>query len=152
MGSRGLVIATHFSKNDLKILQQRVETQNWEAEGELYGKVKVLHDSEALVRVHPEVTYADAVVSIGMLAYLQDVRNVLAEVRRVLPDSGRICFVEYTDYFHLIPNPEWLSSNERIERMFREAGFSVRVLRKRGLLWNYAFINGIKFRQDVAFA
>jgi len=150
-GPNGTVYATDFSKNDLKITKKRVETKSWESEGRIYGRISILHDFEHMSRLHPEITYADAAVSVGVLGYLQDVKKVLKEVRDILPAEGKICFVEYGDFFHMIPNVEWLSKNSIIENVFRDCGFSVQVIRKKGLFWNYIFIYGMKYGEDVAY-
>ena len=69
----------------------------------------------------------------------------------ILPKHGKICMVEYVDYFFVIPNVKLLSNNSDIEKIFREAGFSVHVKRKRMLLWSYVIIYGIKSREDILY-
>jgi APA family basic amino acid/polyamine antiporter/amino acid efflux transporter len=151
VGPRGLVYATHFSKNNLKIAGRRFRVSQWESGEREFSRVKLIHDSEHMNRVHPDVGYADAVVSVGMLGYLQDTKKVLREMHKLLAPDGRICFVEYGDFFHIIPNVEWLAHNKTIEQLFRDAGFSVRVTRKKGLFWNYIFIYGAKLGMDAPF-
>lgn len=151
VGPSGLVYATHFSKNDLRIVKKRYELKEWLSEERELGRLKLVHDEEHFNRLNPDIKYADSVVSIGMLSYLQNPRRILEQIYRIMPVGGRICLVEYSDYFHIIPNVEWLSNEAKIERMFRDIGFSVRVMKKKGLLWNHMFIYGIKFSKDVAF-
>jgi ubiquinone/menaquinone biosynthesis C-methylase UbiE len=151
IGPKGKIYATHFSKNYIKITKKRVERAEWESEGLVYGKATIIHDPNHFRRVHPDIVYADAVVSVGMLGYIHDMKKVLKELRAILPVGGRICFVEYSDFFHLLPNVEWLGSNKMIEQMFREAGFSVKVVREKSILWNRIFLYGIKFTKDVPF-
>lgn len=149
VGPDGAVYATDLSLNNLKIAKRRVEQEMWRSHALIYGTVHVLHDEKHMERVHPHVTYADSIVSFGMLSYLQDVEKVLKQMYHLLPETGRICFVEYVDYFKLLPNPEWLEDNAAIERIFRSAGFSIRVVRKKSLLWNYAFLYGLKLKDAV---
>jgi len=151
VGPRGTVFATDLSINNLKIAKKRLERQVWQSHKLIHGKVYVIHDSQHTVRVHPQITRADAIISFGMLSYLQDVDSILADMYKLIPDGGKICFVDYVDFFKVLPNPEWLSSNAEIERIFRKAGFSVRVQRKRGMfgLWKYVFLYGIKLQYDV---
>ncbi|MBN2454670.1 amino acid permease [Candidatus Woesearchaeota archaeon] len=151
IGPRGSLYATHFSKNYIRIAKKRVERAKWETEGLVYGKAFVIHDPEHFNRVHPDVEYADVVVSVGMLGYIHDFEKVLKELWAIMPVGGKICFVEYSDFFHLIPNVEWLSSDRMIEKIFRDAGFSVKVVREKSLLWNRIFLYGIKFTKDIAF-
>ena len=116
-----------------------------------HGHVFVIHDEHQVNRVHPDVPHVDAIVSIGMMGYLQDVKKVLREMRDLMPYNGKIVFVDYADFFKMIPNVAWLSKDETIEKLFREAGFSVYVTRKKGLFWNYIYVHGIKFRKDIPY-
>ena len=151
VGPGGVVYATHFSKNSIKIARKRVEVKKWETDVWKYGAFNIIHDPGQMSRVHPDVSRVDAVVSIGILSYVQDIRKVLRELYAILPLGGKICFVERTDFFHLIPNVEWLTKDDAIERLFRDAGFSVKLQRKRGLLWNTLYVYGIKFSGDTPF-
>ena len=151
VGPNGIVYATSFSKNHLKITKRRIEQQNWLSDKRIFGEVKLIHDLEHTTRVHPDVEEVDAAVSVGMIGYVQDIEKVLKEVNNIMPYGGKICFVDYGDYFHVIPNVDWLAKNEDIERVFRNCGFSVQVRRKKGLFWNHIFIYGIKSEKDVPF-
>jgi len=151
VGVNGVVYAVDLSINDLRITRKRIDRLVWASHERIHGKVRIIHDIDQIHRVHPSIPYADAVVSIGMLSYIQDIKRVLSELHSIMPNEGKICFVEYGDFFKVIPNVEWLSKNETIERIFREAGFSVRVLRKKGLFWNYIFVYGMKFTKDIPF-
>jgi len=151
VGPGGRVFALDSSRNDLKITARRVDMKLWESTSLDMGKVHTLHDEELVSRIHPAVPYADMVVSVGMLAYIQDIKKVLKEINVIMPNGGKICFVEFVDFFRIIPNVEWLGKNQIIEKIFRDCGFSVQVLRKKGLFWNYAFVYGIKSRKDVAY-
>ncbi|HLC49837.1 MAG TPA: hypothetical protein VJI97_00230, partial [Candidatus Nanoarchaeia archaeon] len=90
--------------------------------------------------------------SIGMMGYLQDISKVLKEMRSLLPYGGKIVFVDYADFFKVIPNSAWLSDDKAIEKVFRDAGFSVFVARKKGLFWNYVYVYGIKFHESIPYA
>lgn len=151
VGPSGLIYATHFSKNDLRIVKKRYELKDWLSEERELGQLKLVHDEAHFHRLNPAIKYADSVISVGMLSYLQNPENILRQIYQIMPVGGRICLVEYSDYFHIIPNPEWLSKEAKIERLFREIGFSVRVMKKKGLLWNHMFIYGVKFSRDIAF-
>ena len=140
----GRIYATDLSKKDLIITRNRMKKRGHE-------HVIIIHDEHQINRVHPDVPHVDAVVSIGMMGYLQDVKKVLGEMRELLPYGGKIVFVDYADFFKVIPNVAWLSKDSTIEKIFREAGFSVFVSRKKGMFWNYVFVYGIKFHQDIPY-
>lgn len=151
VGPEGIVYATSFSRNHLKITRRRIEQQNWDSTKRIYGDVKLIHDLEHTTRVHPDISYVDSAVSVGMMGYIQDIEKVLKEVNSIMPPGGKICFMDYGDFFHIIPNVDWLAKNENIERVFRKCGFSVQVKRKKGIFWNYIFIYGIKSDIDVPY-
>ncbi len=151
VGPSGTVYATHFAKNNVKITRKRVEVKRWETERWIYGNAKVIHDPEQMKRVHPDIGYADSVVSIGILGYVQDLKKVLKEMYAIMPVGGKICFVEHSDFFHLLPNVEWLSSDRYIERLFSEAGFSVNVKRETGFFWNTIYVYGTKLTRGTLY-
>ncbi len=140
----GRVYATDLSRRDLLITKKRLMKKG-------HSHVIVIHDEHQVNRVHPSIPHVDAIVSIGMMGYLQDVKKVLREMRDLLPYGGKIVFVDYADFFKVIPNVAWLSNDRVIEKMFRDAGFSVFVTRKKGLFWNYVYVYGIKFHEDIPY-
>jgi len=140
----GKVYATDLSKKDLIITHNRMKKMGHE-------HVIIIHDEHQVNRIHPDIPHVDAIVSIGMMGYMQDVKKILKEMWELMPYNGRIVFVDYADFFKVIPNVAWLSNDETIEKLFREAGFSVYVSRKKGLFWNYVFVYGIKFQKDIPY-
>ncbi|NOZ81474.1 MAG: amino acid permease [DPANN group archaeon] len=151
VGPEGKVFAADMSKNRLKITQKRYNRALWDSYERKHGRMIPIYDEELVLRVHSSISRADLVVSIGMLSYVQDIHKILREMNSILPNGGKIIFIEYGDYFKIVPNPEWLENNSIIERIFRESGFSVQVERKKGLFWNYIYVYGIKSENDVAF-
>ncbi|HJN56841.1 MAG TPA: amino acid permease [Candidatus Woesearchaeota archaeon] len=141
---RGIIYATDISRKEVKITHNRLKKKGHE-------HVIVIPDEHQMNRVHPDIPKVDAIVSMGMMGYLQDVKKVLKEMWELLPYGGKIVFVDYADFFRIIPNVEWLSKDEVIEKVFRKSGFSVYVTRKKGLFWNYIYVHGIKFRKDVPY-
>ncbi len=150
VGPYGTLYATDISVRDLEITQQRIQRHLRRSKG-LLARVQTLHDEHHFERIHPAIPYADVVVSVGMLSYIQDVDKVLSDIYDILPYGGRITLLEFGDFFRLIPNVEWLSSNDVIMRRFKKVGFLVRVDRKRGLFWNYIFVYGMKSREEVPY-
>lgn len=144
VGPTGRVYATDLSKRDLMITKKRLIKGG-------HRHVVVIHDEHQVNRVHPSVPHVNAIVSVGMMGYLQDVKKVLREMRDLLPYGGKIVFLDYADFFKMIPNVAWLSNDSTIEKIFREAGFSVFVTRKKGLFWNYVYVYGIKFQENIPY-
>ena len=140
----GKVYATDFSKKDLIITRNRMKKRG-------HHHVIVIHDEHQVNRIHPNIPSVDTIVSVGMMGYMQDVKKILREMRELMPYGGKIVFVDYADFFKMIPNVAWLSKDSTIEKLFREAGFSVFVTRKKGLFWNYIYVHGIKFRKDIPY-
>lgn len=147
VGRNGKVFATDLSLKDLMITENRIKKLVLN-KNEI-GRVYIMHDTNHTKRVHPEIKYADVAVSVGTISYADDIHKILRDMYSILPLYGKICFVEYADFFGVIPNVEWLSSNGKIYHLFKEEGFSVRVIRKRRLFWNYVYIYGYKTGDDV---
>ena len=144
VGPKGKIYATDLSKKNIDILSKRLEKRH-------YTNVEVIHDEHQVNRIHPSIKNVDVVFSVGMLSYMQDIHKVLREINRVLPRHGKICMVEYVDYFWILPNVKWLSDNEEIRKIFKESGFSVHVVRRRRWFWSYLIIYGIKSDDDVPY-
>ncbi|MCF7860862.1 amino acid permease [Candidatus Woesearchaeota archaeon] len=149
VGTQGKVIATDLSKIGLHITQRRIERALMKAKEAIHGRVHIMHDDQHTSRVHPDIKSVDAIVSVGTISYVQDIKKVLSEMYDILPDEGKIIIVEYADYLRFVPNIEWMEKNETIQDLFMESGFSIRVIRKEGLFWNYVYIYGIKYTEDV---
>lgn len=137
VGPKGKVTATDMSKRNLRILGRRLKRRG-------YAHVTTIHDPHQVNRVHPDVSNADLVFSVGQLGYIQDLQKVLKDLYKILPENGKLCFVEYIDYFRFFPNPKWLDNPDTLKELFKEAGFSVQVVKLRGIFWNYLFIYGEK--------
>jgi ubiquinone/menaquinone biosynthesis C-methylase UbiE len=144
VGPQGKIYATDVSRKSLEILQKRLFKRN-------FNNVEIIHDEHQINRIHPSIKNVDMVFSVGMLGYIQDIKKVLRDIYKILPRHGKICMVEYVDYFWIIPNVKWLSNNADIEKIFRAAGFSVHVMRKRRFFWSYVIIYGIKSDEDMPY-
>jgi basic amino acid/polyamine antiporter, APA family len=141
----GKVFATDLSKKEIDITKKRMLKHG-------HFHVISLHDEHQINRVHPYIPHVDAIVSVGMLGYLQDTKKVLTEMKHLLPNGGRVVFVDYADFFGIIPNVEWLSNDANISKAFKDAGFSVFVRREKGLFWNYVYVYGIKYYENIPYA
>ncbi|MBW2990800.1 amino acid permease, partial [Candidatus Woesearchaeota archaeon] len=142
VGAKGKVYATDLSKKNIKLLTNRLLKKG-------ISHVTVIHDEHQVNRVHPSIQSVDIIFSVGMMSYMQDFKKILKEMNRILPDGGRVCFVEYVNFFRILPDAEWVSDIERLKKIFRESGFSVKIEKKHGFLWNYLFVYGIKSERDV---
>jgi basic amino acid/polyamine antiporter, APA family len=141
-GPKGLIYATELSGGNAKLIRKRLDKRG-------IKNVVVIHDEHHSSRIHPDVKMVDAAYSVGVLSYIQDPKKFLKELSRRLPENGSICLVEYVNYFHFIPDKEWLSNHAELKKMFRDAGFSVKIHTRKGVVWNYLFIYGIKTQYDV---
>jgi len=144
VGPEGMVYATDLSAKSVKIAERRTNRIG-------LNNVKFIHDIHQVNRVHHEIPQVDYIVSVGMLGYIQDINKVLWEMHRILPEGGRIFFVDYIDLFKIIPNVSWLSHHDHLKALFRAAGYSVKVEKVKGFMWNYLFVYGIKTSEKVPF-
>jgi amino acid transporter len=144
VGVDGRIYAVDLSKKNTKILQRRVDNKN-------HQHVEVIYDEHQVSRIHPNVLAVDMVFSVGNLGYIQNVKQILNTLNRIMPENGKICFVEYIDYFGIMPNIAWLNDYKEIRKVFREAGFAIQIKKEKGLFWNYLFIYGLKTKHNVPF-
>ena len=137
VGKKGNVHATDESKHALAILKKRIEKKE-------HKHVNLFLDEPNTI--HPDVPNIDAVVSAGMIGYVQKQEKVLKQLNKRMKMGARIVFMDYDKFFEVIPNIEWLSNDKEIKKIFRHCGFEVEIKRKRGIAWQYIFIYGIKVR------
>jgi APA family basic amino acid/polyamine antiporter len=140
VGRDGKIWATDISKREVNIAQSRATKKG-------HNHVVILHDEQHAYRVHPDIPKAEVVVSVGMLGYMQDKENILKQMNKRLKKGSKICFVDYDKFFDIIPNADWLGSDDQIRKLFNKCGFKVSVIRKQGFAWKYIFIFGIKIKE-----
>lgn len=87
---------------------------------------------------------ADAIISTGILSYLQKPQLVLSHLSKRCRSGARIVFIEYDNFFYFIPNTPWLEDDHYIKTIFTKAGFKITIERKQSLFWQYIFIVGEK--------
>ena len=150
VGPAGKVYVVHFSKKHLSIIKEHAERAEWETERTMFGQLIPIQDAQYYKRIHPAIQEVDGMVSIGMLGYIQDMESMLENLKKVVPIGGRIVFAEYSNFFHLLPEVEWLGNQKKIEKLFRKHGFSVRIQKKHRILWNSIYLYGIRYSEDVA--
>ena len=142
VGPYGKVSAIDFSQSDLALLQKRVSKKKIE-------NIEIIHDEFMSSRLHPAVKGADIVFSVGAMDHIQDMKKLLKDIAYGMNDQGKICIVEYTNFFWFLPNSGWMADLEGLKQICRDAGFSVRIVKWRGFLWNYTCIYGIKSKEDI---
>lgn len=143
IGKNGKLFVVDLSKKNIAILDKRLLKKK-------HKNVVTIHDEHFISRVHPDIPKVDVIYSVGNFSYVQDVHTVLNDMNKLLPDYGKICLVEYIDFFGgIIPNQAWLDDLDGIKELFKQAGFSVRVHKKRALFWKYLYIYGLKADHDV---
>ena len=140
VGKNGKIYATDISERNINIAKKRLKKKN-------HNHVIAIYDKHHAIRVHPDVPMVDIIVGIAALGYVQKIRDVLHHMNKRLPIKGKICFVEYDKFFGIIPTVEWLSNDTKIKYFFREAGFSVDVVRKKSLFWENIYIFGKKYKE-----
>jgi basic amino acid/polyamine antiporter, APA family len=135
VGSNGKIFATDLSLKKVNVAAKR-NTNN-------------LHVS---VHHHPHLddfklqlpTKVDGVLSVGQLSYMQNPAKILGNLSKHVKKGGEIVFLDFDKFFYFIPNVKWIENDEQLKGIFSQAGFSVEVERKRGLLWEYIIIYGVK--------
>lgn len=142
VGPQGSVTAVDFSTAGIRLIQQRIKKEG------LY-QITPIHDEFMVSRVHPNVPQVDVIFSVGSLDHVQNLEQVFQDMADLLPDQGRICLVEYCDFFGILPNAGWVKDLSRIQEACKKAGFAVRVEKWKAFAWNYVVIYGIKTQEDI---
>lgn len=136
------VTAIDMSENDIEIAKHRAESHNLK-------NIDFIYDTHMTTRIIPNIGLFDRVYSVGMISYFQDLKRMAKHVESVLKDGGKICFVEYVDFFRILPNPAHIKNLKKLKRIFEDQGISVEITKKKGLLWNYLIIYGVKTKEPV---
>lgn len=139
VGPKGRIYATDLSKRVVSIARKRVERRG-------HRHVKTLYDEQHHKRVHPEVPSVHTVVSVGALGYLKEPEHALKDINKRLKTGSKVCFVDYDKFFDIIPAVDWLEHDDMIRKVFKDAGFDVKVERKQGFAWKYIYVYGKKVR------
>ncbi len=115
--------------------------------------VRCIYDEHLTARVHPDVKEVNEIFSFGILSNLYNEEIYLKDLAALLPEHGRIHIFDYVDMYKIIPNKELLSGDmKELKKLFRDAGFAIKIRKEKGILWNYLIIDGIKTRErDVIF-
>ena len=135
---KGKVYAIDTSLNKLRITQKRMDFWG-------HKHVKLFHHKIEKT-IHPKIPNVDVVFSVGIIGYLQYIKDVLKDVNKRLKKGSKVVFLDYDRFFYVIPNAPWLRRDSTIKRIFNSAGFDVNIDRKRGFFWQYIFIYGRKVR------
>jgi ubiquinone/menaquinone biosynthesis C-methylase UbiE len=131
---RGRVHAVGFTKGNVRIARRRLRR---------YPHVNVEHHP-VFHDVNVDVRHVDVLLSTGALSVMKRQEIVLKKLAQRVKKGGRVVFVDFEKYFHLIPNIPWYKSDEHLIRLFDRAGFRVRVERRKGLLASHIFVHGVR--------
>ncbi|MCW4027383.1 MAG: amino acid permease, partial [Candidatus Bathyarchaeota archaeon] len=135
---KGTVYATVISPHEQIVIEKRLKKKK-------HTHVKILPIK--LNDLHPKIPKIDIVISAGTIGYVSEEETLLKQINRKMPKGGRIVMLDYDKFFDVIPNIDWLSDNDKIEKIFNKAGFRVEVVRKQGFAWQYIYIFGKKVRK-----
>ena len=133
----GKLFITHVSRDHLDASKNMAENRG------LQNIVYYL-ENEQRHKIHPKLKNFDAIVSIGVLGYMQDPHKVLGELSKRTNKSGKIYFVDYTNVLKIMPDQEWMKDGDQIKKLFKKAGFNVHVAKERGFFWDTLHIYGKK--------
>jgi len=75
---------------------------------------------------------------------MQNPKKILTSLAKKVNHKAEIIFVDFDKFFYIVPNVAWITDDKKLVAMFKEAGFNVKVEKKRGLLWTYIIISGKK--------
>ncbi len=135
----GKVYGTSITPHEHAIVERRLKKEG-------HNHVKLFQVEQS--KIHPGIPKVDVVVSAGMIGYISEELAFLKSLNKKILKGSRIVFMDYDKFFDVLPNIDWLEDDKKIISVFEEAGFSVKVVRKQGLAWQYIYIFGVK-KKDV---
>ena len=135
VGNKGHVVAIDTSKHNVATTK----------EATIHLKqVHTIHDqtlNDFKIKLPSKAHYF---ISIGMLSYMQNPKLIIHKITNQLHKGANIHIIDYDKFFGFIPNVEWIESEKVLKEIFASAGIKINVTRKRGLLWTYIIIDGVK--------
>ena len=137
VGKNGKIFSTDISEKVITIVMKRAARKN------IKNVKAYLSDPE---KINKNIPVVDAALSMGGASIVQDEIEFLKHLNKRLKKNGRVVFVEYDKFFHIIPNANWLSDDKHINNCFSKSGFEVKIIRKKGIFWTYIFIIGNKVK------
>lgn len=136
----GKIYGIDFAKRELDLARRHQKQRNIKnlcyIEADLYN----LHEKKKLDKT---LKHLDAVVGIGVLAYLPDPIKILADMRKRLQRDGRFYFIDYDFPTHLFDKP-WIEDDKKIKKVFGAAGFDVKIWRQKKFFCQFVHMYGIK--------
>ncbi|MBT3297294.1 amino acid permease [archaeon] len=134
----GKIYAFDFAKHNVNLVSKNMKKNN-------HNHVSVFHH-EYLdhFKTKNKFPKCDILISTGTFSYVQNPEKVVKHLSNNLRKGARIVIMDYDNFFHLMPNVEWISDHKRLNQMFTQAGFKIEIIRKRSLLWTHIFIVGEK--------
>ena len=140
----GAVYATDLVEKSVNNVLKKAEKQG-------FKHLFAIYDPHQINRVHHAIPLVDVVISSHMLSHVQDLRKVIKEMYRRLPEGGRICFKDIRDILGVMPNVGWVSDPEKVVSILKEEGFIANSKIIKGIFWNNLYIYGIKTQENVPF-
>jgi len=137
IGEKGKLYVTHLSKDHLDATRDLADEKGAK-------NIKYYLESEQRHKLHEDLKSFDAVVSIGVLGYIEDPHKVIKEIGKRVKKGAKIYFIDYTNVLHIMPEQKWMKEPKRVKEIFQKAGFKVHVGKERGKLWDVLHIYGEK--------
>ncbi len=86
----------------------------------------------------------DLLISAAALSYMQKPQTVLKHLAGHVKKGGKIAFLDYDKFFFVLPNVYWIQDHTYLQKIFKNAGMEVEIIKKRNLLWESVYIVGVK--------
>jgi amino acid transporter len=137
IGENGKLCVTHTSKEHIDATKDLADKHK-------LGNMVYYIENETRHVIHPTLKDFDAIVSVGVLGYIQDPHKVIAELGKRVKKDGKIYFIDYTNVLKIMPEQKWMEDVNSIKEIFTKAGFNVKVSKQKGLLWDTLHIYGHK--------
>jgi basic amino acid/polyamine antiporter, APA family len=137
MIGNGHLYVTHVSDKHLHETKKLAEKNG-------LNNISYYLEHEKRYIIHEHISNLDAIVSIGVLGYMQDPHLVIEELGRRVKRGGVIYFLDYLNVLKILPEEEWMKDANGIKAMFKKAGFNISVAKEKGHFWDTLHIYGHK--------
>ncbi|MBI3033424.1 amino acid permease [Candidatus Woesearchaeota archaeon] len=131
------------------LIDKTIERINYHIKKGNITHVHTIHDEHQVNRIHPHIPPVDAIISLGMLGHIQDLRKIAKEMNALLSEGGKIVFKEEVDLFRIMPTIGWIALPEKVVEIFAEEGIRINYVYKKRLFWTDLIVYGMKTKYDV---
>ncbi len=134
VGKDGQIITTDCVERDVTITKKRMRN---------YSNIKTVY-VQSIEKIPENLPALDGIIAVGTVSAIRNIEPLLKKLNKKMKKGSKICFLEFDKFFWMLPNIEWIGSNQSINTLFKHAGFDVKIEREQGLFMQHIYVTGVK--------